>query len=152
MTNNLILEQYSHIPDLQLSMIINCKLRELYAYKKAYAIAYNILFNFPVIINISLVEKDIEIEKLKCLAAFRKISVKVTEENVNVTLSDVTYIIREIFERNVMMVNSSNFDPFSNTYESNRSKSKIVAQLKDDLNRLIARLDEESIGLKRNKN
>lgn len=147
MINNLILEQYSHIPDLQLSMIINCKLRELYAYKKAYAIAYNILFNFPVIINISLVEKDIEIEKLKCLAAFRKISVKVTEENVNVTLSDVIYIIREIFERNVMMVNSSN----CNTYESNKSKSEIALQLKDDLNRLIAGLDEESIGLKRNK-
>ena len=51
-----------------------------------------------------------------------------------------------------MMVNSSNFDPYSNTYESNRSKSKIVAQLKDGLNRLIAGLDEESIGLKRNKN
>ena len=57
-----------------------------------------------------------------------------------------------LLEKYLKMVNSSNFDPYSNIYESNRSKSKIVAQLKDDLNRLIAELDEESIGLKRNKN
>ena len=149
MINDVFLEQYINMPELQLSMIINCKLRELYAHKRAFGIAYNLLLKSPFVVNVSTQEMDREIQKLKCWAKLRRISLNVTEVNVKITLNDVIYALREILERNIMLVNDCDCDPYSITFKSNRDKKEIIANLRNDLNKVIASLDEGAIGLNR---
>lgn len=150
--NDAILNQYVFLPNVKLSLLIDCKLMEFYTYKKAAEIAEQVLIQngYPGVINIYFGDKENEIQKLLCLAKLRSISVNVTMDNVSVTIDDVVRVIKDVYRKTLALITDVNYDPYSEMGISKCSKESVIAELNKDVSRIIDNLKTNDIVLQRN--
>lgn len=151
-TNDAILNQYVFLPNVELSLFIDCKLMEFYTYKKAAEIAEQVLIQngYPGVINFYFGDKETEIQKLLCLAKLRSVSVNVTMDNVSVTIDDVVRVIKDAYRKTLASINDVNYDPYSEMGISKCSKESVIADLNKDVSRIIDSLKTNDIVLQRN--
>ena len=148
-TNDAILNQYVFLPNVELSLFIDCKLMEFYTYKKAAEIAEQVLIQngYPGVINFYFGDKETEIQKLLCLAKLRSVSVNVTMDNVSVTIDDVVRVIKDAYRKTLASITD---DPYSEMGISKCSKEFVIAELNKDVSRIIDSLKTNDIVLQRN--
>ena len=92
------INSYVNLSNNDLSLVLHCRLRDFYAYKKACEIAIEYLYanNYKGLIEISLDKSRDSLSKLITLANIRMIKPDVTEDMVDVNVDKVIFVLREI--------------------------------------------------------
>ena len=112
-----IISCYINLSNNDLSLVLHCRLREFYAYKKACEIAIEYLYanNYKGLIEISLDKSRESISKLITLANIRMIKPDVTEDSVDINVDNVIFVLREIMYNYIGRIKDLGHDLYSDT-------------------------------------
>ncbi len=143
------MENYINLSNNDLSLVLHCRLREYYAYKKASKIALYYLAEsgYNGILEMSLDTKMENISALISLANFRMIKSDVTEDMVNINVSNVVFVLREIMYNYIGRIRALGYDP----YNINIDVNDRVEEINNYFDGLINKINEEELVLKREK-
>lgn len=143
------MENYINLSNNDLSLVLHCRLREYYAYKKASKIALHYLkeSGFNGILEMSLDTKMENISMLVSLAKVRMIKPDVSEDMVDTNVSNVVFVLREIMYNYIGRIRALGYDP----YNINIDVNDRVEEINNYFDGLINRLNEEELVLKREK-
>lgn len=143
------MENYINLSNNDLSLVLHCRLREYYAYKKASKIALHYLkeSGFNGILEMSLDTKMENISMLITLAKVRMIKPDVSEDMVDTNVSNVVFVLREIMYNYIGRIRALGYDP----YNINIDVNDRIEDIKNYFDGLINRLNEEELVLKREK-
>ena len=140
-----IISCYINLSNNDLSLVLHCRLREFYAYKKACEIAIEYLYanNYKGLIEISLDKSRESISKLITLANIRMIKPDVTEDSV-------IFVLREIMYNYIRRIKALGHDLHSDTpvlereVEINNYFDKLINNLKEKEEELILKREKIS--------
>ena len=144
-----IISCYINLSNNDLSLVLHCRLREFYAYKKACEIAIEYLYanNYKGLIEISLDKSRESISKLITLANIRMIKPDVTEDSVDINVDNVIFVLREIMYNYIGRIRALGYDP----YNINIDVNDRVEERNNYFDGLINILNEDELVLKREK-
>lgn len=143
------MENYINLSNNDLSLVLHCRLREYYAYKKASKIALHYLkeSGFNGILEMSLDTEMENISMLITLAKVRMIKPDVSEDMVDTNVSNVVFVLREIMYNYIGRIRALGYDP----YNINIDVNDRVEEINNYFDGLINRLNEDELVLKREK-
>lgn len=147
-----IISCYINLSNNDLSLVLHCRLREFYAYKKACEIAIEYLYanNYKGLIEISLDKSRESISKLISLANIRMIKPDVTEDSVDINVDNVIFVLREIMYNYIRRIKALGHDLYSNTpvlereVEINNYFDELINNLKEKEEELILKREKIS--------
>lgn len=147
-----IISCYINLSNNDLSLVLHCRLREFYAYKKACEIAIEYLYanNYKGLIEISLDKSRESISKLITLANIRMIKPDVTEDSVDINVDNVIFVLREIMYNYIGRIKDLGHDLHSDTpvlereVEINNYFDELINNLKEKEEELILKREKIS--------
>lgn len=147
--SDVILNSYVNLSNNELSLVLDCSLKEYYVFKKAsqVAVEYLLANDFPGPIEIDFLEKESFISTLLSLAKVRMIESKISEDDVNITSSNVILVLREIMYNYIGRIRALGYDP----YNINIDVNDRVEEINNYFDGLINILNEDELVLKREK-
>lgn len=140
---------YINLSNNDLSLVLHCRLKEFYVYKKACEIAISFLYanHFKGFVEISLRKSEDDINKLLSICSFRMIKPDISIENVNVNVNNVVFVLNEIRYNYLSRINALGHDPYYEDVQLNER----VEQINMYFDKLINQLYEQEYELKRRK-
>ena len=146
------INSYVNLSNNDLSLVLHCRLRDFYAYKKACEIAIEYLYanNYKGLIEISLDKSRDSLSKLITLANIRMIKPDVTEDMVDVNVDKVIFVLREIKCNYISRIRMLGHDLYSDTpvlereVEINNYFDELINNLKEKEEELILKREKIS--------
>lgn len=146
--SDVILNSYNNLSNNELSLVLDCSLKDYYVFKKAsqVAVEYLLANDFPGPVEIDFLEKESFISTLLSLAKVRMIESKISEDDVNITNSNVILVLRGIQYDYIARIKALGYDPYCLEKDLKTREQEINYYFDGIINKL-----QEELVLKREK-